>query len=948
MGRFRQTVLEKRWHRLVPAAVLLILTALSLALWWREHNLTGELELREFNHRKAAILSDVLDRLGRIKDLAWTTRSEFTVNPSDSPDHLNGFIERLDIARRFPGVEAINLIRFVRHRDLTSFVETRRRDESGFTVFPPGDRPDYMVVSLALFPDQAKMTGYDAGSDSGLREAMNAARDSGRATFSGKIGKRTDGEMVAYLPIYAEGLPTRTVEERRTAIRGWAGVGFSMKRLLEGLRAPDEKIDLEVYDGAASQDNLLLDLDQARFAGLGGKRRYEDHEVIDIGGRSFTVYIASSSEGKSLSQGVPPLMAGVTLASLALLFLTQYLGSTLRQKEERLRLVLEGSNDGFWDWDIASDTVYFSPHCSEMLGYPSDRIGTDRHSWLDIVHPDDKPLIRRNFITHFHDTDQKIRQEYRLRTRDGRWLWVRETASVVLQANGRATRMCGTVSDISEYRRTGDHMRLLSKVIEESPASVIITDADGVIFYVNRTFETVSGFRHDEVYGKKPSIIASGLTPPATYDQLWSTITAGREWRGELCNRKKDGSPYWEDVFITPMKNSDDEPCYVGIKVDITEKKQIEESRIHSQKMEAIGTLAGGIAHDFNNILTSILGFNHLILGDICNPEAVTRHAHQVNLAGNRAKDLVRQILTFSRQMPTQKAAIDLCQIVTEVCQLVRTSAPAKVRICVELQPDTAIVLGTPIQLHQVVMNLCLNAIDAIDAAGGTVSVAMREEEFHYLLSVTDTGCGIPREFLSRIFDPFFTTKEGGKGDGLGLSVVNGIVEDLGGVIEVESRPRHGSSFSVRLPKHTAPAGLIGPPKEVLPASATSHDRHILVVDDDSAIVDLLTNFFERMGHRVSATILAAEARDWIFGGRRFDLVVTDQMMAEVTGLELAEIIARVAPGTFVLLCSGRDDNIDYEAVASARVDGFILKPFNLIELNDAVESLLRSGANAA
>jgi PAS domain S-box-containing protein len=376
---------------------------------------------------------------------------------------------------------------------------------------------------------------------------------------------------------------------------------------------------------------------------------------------------------------------------------------------------------------------------------------------------------------------------------------------------------------------------------------------------------------------------------------------------------------------------------------NISEKKRTEAERVHSQKMEAIGTLAGGIAHDFNNILTSILGFAQLILFDAGNPDEVADYARKIQSSGNRAKDLVRQILAFSREQPSSKTPIDLCLVVNEVYQLVHSAVPSTIRVTLGLPPGRAMVLGSASELHQVLMNLCVNAVDAIGSQHGRVSIVLARCDGGFDLSVTDSGCGIAEEIRPRIFDPFFTTKSAGKGTGLGLSVVHGMVEHLCGDISLESPPEGGTRFVIRLPELASGEAEAVATQGMLPVQAEVRARHILVVDDEPHIVELLRQFFERKGHRVSATTVSKEALGWIRKGERFDIVITDQTMPDVTGVELARAIAECAPATKVLVCSGRDDTVDENEIAAAHIDGFILKPLDLSELAGTMERLLEN-----
>ena len=929
--------------------VLVLSIAAAIGLW-RHDQAAAEAERRhEFENRTRIIQAAITARLRRLEDLLRATSAQFSGESTISAKRWHRFVAKVGVERRYPGVLGLGYVSLVHGDELAPFIARRRQETPEFSVYPPSERDDYMINTYVEPSSASASIGFDVGSSGERRAAMEQARDTGQTALTQKVTILNNGGMLIYFPVYWSGRPITTVAERRAAIQGWAGVAFSLATLMDGVIDPNEAMDLEVYQGEPSPETLLLDIDGRHGPVSAGPRKIETWFDADIADRTLRVYAASLAQFHQEPRSPTIILFAGCCAGLALWVLMQIVVATLRQKEERLRLVLESSNDGFWDWDITSGTAFFSPQFSAMLGYRPDELQPTRKSWETLVHPDDKQDIKRRFVEHFRGLTPRLDHEYRLRHRKEHWLWVRETAAVVTRDGNRATRMAGMVHDISSRRKAGDRLRLMSAVVEQSPASVIITNSDGVILYVNHMFEAATGYSYDEVFGKKPSILASGLTPRQVYDDLWATITAGREWRGELCNRRKDGGIIWEEAVITQVRTSDGENFYVGVKLDITKKKQAETALLHSQKMEAIGTLAGGISHDFNNILTSILGFNHLILGDIGNPDAVTRHVHQVHLAGTRAKDLVRQILAFSRQMPSQKTAIDLCSVVNEVYQLVRTAAPANIKVTLELPRDKAVVLGTTIQLHQILMNLCLNAIDAIGKKRGAILVVLEHRDGGFDLSVTDTGCGIAPEVLPRIFDPFFTTKEGGSSAGLGLSVVHGIVEDLGGTITVvPATVVGGSQFTLHLPETTVPVEESRVSESPLRDRVHHRGTRILVVDDDPAILDLLLHFFERMGYRVRATATPAEALDWIRQGERFDIVVTDQMMPGTTGIELARTVTTYMPDAKVLLCSGRDDNIDYDEVALARIDGVMLKPFNLIELADTVECLLSEVASDA
>jgi CheY-like chemotaxis protein len=377
---------------------------------------------------------------------------------------------------------------------------------------------------------------------------------------------------------------------------------------------------------------------------------------------------------------------------------------------------------------------------------------------------------------------------------------------------------------------------------------------------------------------------------------------------------------------------------------DITTSKRTEAMLRQDMKMEAIGTLAGGIAHDFNNILTSILGYNHLILGDVRDPEALAMDVRQIHMAASRAKELTRQILTFSRDATDPKSPIDLAAEIFEASQFVKATVPKNITVALDLDVEGAVVMATPGMIHQIVVNLSTNAVDAIGDDHGRITLKLRRVDGGLEFSMTDTGEGIPVGMRERIFDPFFTTKEVGKGTGLGLSVVHGIVEDLGGRITVESPPEGGCRIVLRLPEADAEEALRIRSAPGCGVEGQAKDRHVLVVDDEPSIVDMLRRFFERMGHRVTATSDSNGALALVQTVGQFDLVLADHMMPGITGITLARAIADQAPGTPVVLCSGRNDKVTLEEMRAARVAAFVLKPFNLVELADTVECLLRDG----
>ncbi len=364
---------------------------------------------------------------------------------------------------------------------------------------------------------------------------------------------------------------------------------------------------------------------------------------------------------------------------------------------------------------------------------------------------------------------------------------------------------------------------VLAAAVDQVAESVMITDSAGVIEYVNPAFERISGYRVEEIIGKTPAVLKSGRQDQAFYEAMWDTIRRGKLWTGRITNRRKDGSLYEVEMSISPIRDAEGRIIkYVSVKRDVTEERRLERQLRRAQKMEAIATLAGGIAHDFNNIVTAILGFTDLVMSELPEGSKARRRLEYVRGAGQRAQDIVKQMLAFSRRTDAGMKPVEIPPLVEETIRLLGATAPPEIEIRLSIEPKMGKVLADPGQIEQVVMNLCTNAIQSMrDEQRGTLDVSLSSmsvdegllpPDLHmkpgpYLkLSVSDTGCGIDNAILDRIFDPFFTTKKAGEGTGLGLAMVHSIVKGHNGAITVTSEPGKGSVFTVFLPILRSPA----------------------------------------------------------------------------------------------------------------------------------------------
>jgi PAS domain S-box-containing protein len=514
--------------------------------------------------------------------------------------------------------------------------------------------------------------------------------------------------------------------------------------------------------------------------------------------------------------------------------------------------------------------------------------------------------------------------------------------------------LAGTIGLAWSCVRSEKKRRLLQIAVEQAAELVLITNSAGTIEYVNPALEKITGYANGELLGRNPRILKSGLQKPVFYQELWNTISNGHPWQGYFINRRKCGTHYSEEAVIVPVTDGTGSICnYVGIKRDVTQENHLQRQLIQSQKMEAIGTLAGGIAHDFNNILSAILGYAELAVYEIPEGGPGRHDVAEVIKAGNRAKDLVKQILTFSRKTEQDFKSIDIAPLLKEVLKFLRASLPSTIDIRTRISADNALVLCTPTIIQQILMNLCTNAAQAMKASGGILDVSLTNIEIeaveikkypglksgpHLRLTVSDTGPGIEPDLLTRIFDPYFTTKEKGEGTGLGLSVVHGIIQALKGSIQVDNRPNSGAIFHVFLPC----AASNDEPTVIQPIALPTGNERILLTDDEDVLAAMGKQMLEHLGYRVTVRTDSSDAlKTFQSTPQDFDLVISDRTMPRMTGFELAERIKTIRPDIPIIICTGYSDELEVERAAALGISRMVMKPLGMNELADAVRSAL-------
>ncbi len=509
--------------------------------------------------------------------------------------------------------------------------------------------------------------------------------------------------------------------------------------------------------------------------------------------------------------------------------------------------------------------------------------------------------------------------------------------------------------DISDAFRATEALRLHSAALEAAATSIMITSAAGVVDWVNPGFTALTGYPLEEAVGQGvSSLMNSGTHDRAFFADLWSTILSGRVWRGEVRNRRKDGSEYCEERSITPFVNTRGAVIhFISMGRDVTQQRQMEAQLQQSQKMETVGRLAGGIAHDFNNLLTVINGTVELVLADMPAEVPLRRDLEEIKAAGVRAALLTRQLLAFSRKQVMRFDSLDLDALVLGLQDMLSRLLGERISLNVDSGADGWLVRADPIQMEQVILNLAVNARDAMEH-GGTLTLETApfivDEAFvtqhpaftpgeYVRLIVSDTGVGMAEAIRARAFEPFFTTKALGEGTGLGLSMVYGIITQTGGRILIGSEVGVGTSFSIYLPR--VQADTLPPAPEPIGPHARGSET-ILVVEDDDAVRRVAVRVLEHAGYTV---VPARNGRDaltlLVSRSDTVDLVITDIVMPEMGGLEMAARVRESYPGMRVIFLSGYTDQAMMLPPASDLSSTFIGKPYTTSQLTARVREVL-------
>lgn len=635
----------------------------------------------------------------------------------------------------------------------------------------------------------------------------------------------------------------------------------------------------------------------------------------------------------------------------------------LRASEERLHLVLEGSQLGLWDWDIQAGVVNRNERWAAMLGYTLAEIEPRIDQWRSLIHPDDQDAAWRSIQDHLEGRTPVHEVEIRMRTKDGSYRWILDRARVVRRAaDGRPLRMSGTHADITERKRAEEALRQSQADLERAQAVAHVGSWTSDPLVSGRLHWSAETFRifgvEEATFDGKSETFYQRVHPEdveAVRAASRAALETGRPYAIEHRILRPDGAIRWVYEKAAVERVGAGKPIrMMGVVQDVTERRHLEEQLRQSQKMQAVGQLAGGVAHDFNNILTAMI-LQLDLLEDNGSLDTEAREAiRELGTSAHRAAELTRQLLLFGRQSILQLEALDLGSLLADLQKMLRRLLGEQIEFAVTCEPDLPRVHGDAAMIQQVVVNLCVNARDAMPHGGrldvraalteiGIAQVTARPEARpgpYVCLEVADTGCGMNEATRKRLFEPFFTTKDIGKGTGLGLATVHGIVHQHQGWIEVQTEEGRGSAFRVFLPVRSERSPQ---PPPMPPATGTVGHEQVMLVEDDDAVRKITARFLQRWGYRVLEARDGVEALSlWQDHGCAIDLLFADLIMpGGLSGLELARRLRVEKPGLKVILSSGYSPELTGTEGAALREFSFVPKPSPPAKLAEAIRNCL-------
>jgi two-component system cell cycle sensor histidine kinase/response regulator CckA len=616
----------------------------------------------------------------------------------------------------------------------------------------------------------------------------------------------------------------------------------------------------------------------------------------------------------------------------------------LEASHERFAAVARATNDIIWDWDPRTDRVWRSDAVKTLLGYGAEH-NAGSLDWLRHVAPADHERVEASFREALASGATTWSSEYELKRADGGTVHILDRAIIVRDEAGRPIRMVGAMTDVSAQRRAEEGHKRLAAILEASPDFVGTADAVTLrVTWINRAGRRMVGLSDDEdvshlfVQDFQPAWVLESLL-----DEIISVAVREGLWVGESGLLHRNGQEIPVLKTVVAHRRGDGKVEYIStVAHDLRDRKQLEAQLLQAQKMESIGRLAGGVAHDFNNMLTAIIGYTELAKAQLPADHPVQHDLNNVHDAARRSAALTRQLLAFARKQVISPRAVDLNELIQRMDAMLTRLLGEDIQLNTRLDPNLAAVLIDPGQFEQVLMNLVVNARDAMPEGGTlrieTANASLDEAWCHQhpgtvpgeygLVRVSDTGSGMSREVMEHLFEPFFTTKASGEGTGLGLATCYGIIKQSGGTIGVSSELGRGTTFDIYVPRYTGEAAVAGEARRAIPLQNAGRET-ILLVEDETVVRDLAQRALAARGYRI---LTASDGRDAVEIARThqgaIDLVLSDVVMPHMGVAELAANLRAHRPGIRLLFMSGYSETAVHKHGVIEAGAGLVQKPF--------------------
>ncbi len=621
----------------------------------------------------------------------------------------------------------------------------------------------------------------------------------------------------------------------------------------------------------------------------------------------------------------------------------------LRADEQRFRLICRATNDALWDWDLVTNALWWSDGFEALFGYEASEVEPGVESWSSRIHPEDREAVLVGIHAAIAAGSMSWRDEYRFLRKDGRYAHVVDRGYVVRDDAGRPLRMVGGMTDDTERRRAETRIREQAALLDAANDAIVVRDLEGIVTYWNRAAERVYGAVAVEAVGRRFADVARAAS--ARLAEGEQVVRVRGEWAGELVHTRDAGREIVVATQCTLVRGERGEPrAILSIGTDVTERKRYEAQARHAQRMESVATLAAGIAHDLNNVLTPIMMSIDLLGRDDVTLAMRREMLVAVSDGARRGAAMVRQLLAFTRGVEGKRLVVWPKDLVLDVTRAARKALPDGVELRTAVQSGVSPVLGDEAQLHQVLLNLVINARDAMPGGGlltievGHTALAAPDAPLGpqraVYFRVSDTGEGIAASARERIFEPFFTTKAAGSGSGLGLSMALAIVKSHGGTLDAHSAEGVGTTFEVRLPALTLEEASVY--REASALTPRGKNELVLVVDDEAAIRSSAGRTLTASGYRVVTASNGVEATAaFAEHAGEVAVVVTDMSMPVMDGPATIRALRAVAPGVPIVATSG------FSAAwldATPSVEGanlFLAKPYTADELLRALRDVL-------